>query len=221
VRRRVPTNRMKGGWIAARLWEQTPVECALDELGALSIQEVSHERSGRQQVAAALAQFHYLGYGGAVGENLQYVMRDAQGRLLACLVFGAAAWKCQARDQFIGWDQGQRQRGLCQLANNARFLILPWVKVPRLASWILGRVLQRLSEDWQAKYGHRIALAETFVEADRFYGACYRAANWVRVGSTQGRTRQDRQRRINAALKEVYLYPLRADFREYLQHGTT
>ncbi len=216
ARRRVPTNRMKGAWIAPRLWDQRPLECPLHELGRLFIEEVSGEPTGRQQVAAALAQFHYLGYGGAIGENLQYLARDGQGRLLACVVFGAAAWKCQARDQFIGWDSVQRQRGLCQLANNSRFLILPSVKVPRLASWTLSQVLRRLSGDWQKKYGHRMALAETFVERERFSGVCYRAANWIRIGSTCGRTRQDRERKMQAPIKDVYLYPLQKNFRQEL-----
>lgn len=102
-------------------------------------------------MAAAPSQFHYLGFGGAVGENLQYIVRDGHERLLACLVFGSAAWKCQSRDQFIGWNPEQRRRNLCGLANNSRFLILPWVKVPGLASWVLGSVARRLSSDWQAK----------------------------------------------------------------------
>jgi hypothetical protein len=216
ARRRVPTNRMKGAWIAPRLWDHRPLECTLNELGRLCIEEVSGERAGRQQVAAALAQFHYLGYGGAVGENLQYVARDEQGRQLACVVFGAAAWKCQARDQWIGWDSVQRRRGLCQLANNSRFLILPWVKVPRLASWTLSQVLRRLSGDWQNKYGHGMALAETFVERERFSGVCYRAANWIRIGSTCGRTRQDRNHQRQSPVKDIYVYPLRKNFRQQL-----
>jgi hypothetical protein len=215
-RRRMPINRMQGGWIARRAWDQVPVAGALESLGPLFVQEISGERSGRQQVAAALSQFHYLGYGGAVGENLQYVVRDAQDRLLACLVFGAAAWKCQARDQFIGWDPVQRRRNLRHLANNSRLLILPWVKVPHLASWLLSQVTGRLGEDWQAKYGHPVVLVETFVQRPPFLGTAYRAANWIQVGATTGRTRQDSQRRIQAPLKDVYLYPLRRDFREQL-----
>ena len=117
----------------------------------------------RVWVARALSQFHYLGFGGTVGENLQYVVRDGQSRPLACLVFGAAAWKCQERDRFLGWSAEQRQRNLGLVANNARYLILPWVKVPHLASWILAQVSRRLTQDWQAKYGHPIVVLETFV----------------------------------------------------------
>ena len=131
---------------------------------------MSAQAAERAWVKAALVQFHYLGFGGAVGENLQYVVRDGQGRPLACLVFGAAAWKCQGRDQFIGWSAPQRQRHLGLVANNTRFLILPWVKVPHLASWILGQISRRIARDWQAKYGHGLVLLETFVERERFRG---------------------------------------------------
>jgi hypothetical protein len=189
----------------------------LAQLGRLTVSEVSSQASERVWVRAALRQFHYLGFGGAVGENLHYVVRDGQGRLLACLVFGAAAWKCQGRDQFIGWSAQQRQRHLDLVANNTRFLILPWVKVPHLASWILGRISRRLTHDWQAKYGHDLVLLETFVERRRFRGTAYRAANWLAVGATTGRTRQDRHTCIQTPVKDIYLYPLRRDFREVLQ----
>ena len=186
------------------------------QLSPLSVQEVSGQLAPRAWVKAALARFHYLGFGGAVGENLQYVVREAQGRPLACLVFAAAAWKCQARDQFIGWTSGQRQRHLGLVANNTRFLILPWVKVPDLGSWILGQVAGRIARDWQAKYGHPVVLLETFVERERFRGTVYRAANWQPVGMTAGRTRQDRHTCLQVPVKDIYLYPLRRRFREPL-----
>lgn len=218
-RRQRPTNRMRCqsqlpvvGEVADR-----PLDCALAQLGALTLSEVSAQAAERAWVRAMLGRFHYLGFGGAVGENLQYVARDGQGRPLACLVFGAAAWKCQSRDQFIGWSVEQQKRNLGRLANNTRFLILPSVRVPHLASWLLGRVSRRLSRDWQAKYGHPIVALETFVERERFRGTAYRAANWLAVGRTTGRTRQDRHTCIQAPVKDVYLYPLRRDFREALQ----
>jgi hypothetical protein len=189
----------------------------LAQLGSLSLREVSSQASERAWVRAALGRFHYLGFGGAVGENLQYVAADRHGRLLACLVFGAAAWKCQDRDQFIGWSVEERKANLGLIANNTRFLILPWVKGPHLASWILGRVSRGLSADWQAKYGHPIALLETFVERECFVGTAYRAANWLAVGATAGRTRQNRHTCIQAPVKDIYLYPLRRSFREALQ----
>ncbi len=218
-RRQVPTNRMRcrstsGGHPA---WDASPIEGGLAQLGRLTVNEVSSQASERVWVRAALRQFHYLGFGGAVGENLQYVVRDGQGRLLACLVFGAAAWKCRDRDRFIGWSAPRRERNLGLIVNNARFLILRWVKVPHLASWILGQISRRLARDWQAKYGHGLVLLETFVERERFRGTAYRAANWLAVGATTGRTRQDRHTCIQAPVKDIYLYPLRRDFREVLQ----
>ena len=130
-----------------------------------------HPNRRRALFADGLRQYHYLGYGGSVGENLQYLIGTEPERPLVLLLFGAAAWKCQERDRFIGWPQESRQRHLGLVANNSRFLILPWVKVPHLGSWALGQVSRRLSEDWQGKYGHCIALVETFVEAGRFVGA--------------------------------------------------
>jgi hypothetical protein len=218
-RRQVPTNRMRCLSELARTFDapEGPIQCGLDPLGEITIQEVSSQASERGWVRAALGRFHYLGFGGAVGENLQYLVRDGQGRELACLVFGAAAWKCQDRDRFIGWSVEQRQRHLGEIANNSRFLILPWVRVPHLASGILGRISRRLAADWQSKYGHRIVLLETFVERDRFAGTVYRAANWLAVGETSGRTRQDRHICIQAPVKDIYLYALRPDFRSVLQ----
>ena len=197
--------------------ELAPLACPLPELGTLQVMEVSAQTAERAWIKTALSQFHYLGFGGPVGQNLQYVVRDLQGRRLACLVFGAAAWKCQERDRFIGWSVEQRQKNLALVANNTRFLVLPSVRVPSLGSWILGQIARRLAQDWQAKYGHRIVLLETFVERARFAGTVYRAANWQRVGMTAGRTRQDRHTCLQVPVKDIYLYPLTGGFREALQ----
>jgi len=215
-RRQRPYNRMAARPLQPRLWDRTPVRGTLSQIAPLTLREVSAEAGARREFEAALAEFHYLGYRGAVGENLQYTVSGADGRLLACLVFGAAAWKCRARDEFIGWSHDQRARSLGWIANNSRFLILPFVEVPHLASWILGAVLRRLSSDWENKYGHPIVLAETFVDRSRFRGTCYRAANWIRQGATTGRTRQDRYTTLKVPVKDLYLYPLRSDFRSFL-----
>ena len=217
ARRQVPANRMRCGAPPARVEPTEPMVCALAALRPLSVEEVSGQPAERAWIRGALAQFHYLGFGGAVGQNLQYVVRDGQHRPLACAVFGAAAWKCQDRDGFIGWPAQQRQRNLALVANNSRFLILPWVKAPHLGSWVLGQVAGRIARDWQAKYGHPVVLLETFVERERFGGTVYRAANWQRVGATRGRTRQDRHTRIQVPVKDIYLYPVCRRFREALQ----
>jgi hypothetical protein len=216
ARRQVPASRMRQTRVESVDWDQSCLQSPLRALGSLEVAEVSQDRSQRQQVACALKEFHYLGFAGAVGENLHYTVRSDQGRLLACLVFGSVAWKCQSRDAHIGWSADQRRRNLHLLTNNTRFLILPGVRVPHLASWVLGSVCRRLSCDWQAKYGHPIHLVETFVEQQRFVGTSYRAANWICVGSTTGRTRQDRDRLIQAPVKDVFLYALEGRFRELL-----
>ena len=216
ARRRAPSNRMAARHVPRQLWDSTPITGTLRDLEPLTLREISTDGAARIRFAAALAEFHYLGYRGTVGENLQYAVTDKDGRLLACLLFGSAAWKCKPRDGFIGWNPEQRQRNLHLITNNARFLILPFVRAPHLASCILGRVLRRLSADWQNKYGHPILLVETFVERERFAGTSYKAANWLRLGSTTGRSRQDRQRILRVPIKDVYLYPLHPRFREEL-----
>ena len=126
------------------------------------------------------------------------------------------SWQCRARDQYLGWDSATRQRRLSYLANNTRFLIVPWARVPHLASHLLRRIARRLSADWMGQYGHPIYLLETFVDTSRFQGTCYRAAHWQPVGQTTGRTRQNKTRVAQASPKAVWLYPLRPDFRSAL-----
>ena len=150
---------------------------------------------------------------------MKYLVRDQLGRPLSCVLFGSAAWKTEPRDQFIGWDAVTRERNLMYLTNNTRFLILPWVTVPHLASHLLSQLSHRLSSDWDAKYGHPIYLIETFVERMRFRGTCYQAANWICTGPTKGRTRNDRYTTIEAPVKDVYVYPLHKCFRRELCDG--
>jgi len=169
----------------------------------------------RVRIARYLDQHHYLGSPDPLGQ-LHYLVQDRHGRDLACVLFGPAAWKVSARDLFIGWSAAQRQAGLGHLANNSRFLILPWVRVPHLASHLLAGAVRRLREDWQARHGLELWLVETFVEQQRFSGTCYRAANWVCVGQTKGRTRNDRNHRLNVPVKDVYLLGLVPDFRQRL-----
>lgn len=202
----------------AVLADAAPIAEALAELQPLRVETTSPGHPDRLIVSRYLSQRHYLGYRGPVGETLAYLVRDCHGRDLACVLFGAAAWKTRPRDAWIGWDDATRARRLLYIANNSRFLILPWVRVPHLASHVLACVLRRLSADWQAKYGHPVHLVETFVDRSRFKGTCYRAANWILVGQTQGRSRQDRDRLLRVPVKDVYLYPLTRDFRSRLCH---
>jgi hypothetical protein len=170
----------------------------------------------RRRVSQWLQQHHYRGFNGVVGENVQYLARDVRGRELAVMVFGAAAWKAAVRDQFIGWSVEQRRQRLNGIANRQRFLILPWVRVPHLASHLLALAPRRLSADWQPRYGHPVWLVETFVEQERFAGTSYRAAGWIPLGRTTGRTRQDRQRTLQTPIKTVWVCPLHPRFRQRL-----
>jgi hypothetical protein len=178
--------------------------------------ELVQSLSQRRRVKHLLQHYHYRGFSGAVGENVQYVARDASGRELAAMVFGAAAWKVASRDQFIGWSVSQRTAGLLWIANQQRFLILPWVRVPHLASHLLALAARRLSTDWQSRYGHPVWLIETFVEQERFSGTCYQAAGWQPLGCTTGRTRQDRARTLQTPLKTIWIKALHPQFRNLL-----
>lgn len=163
-----------------------------------------------------LSRYHYLGFSGTVGQNMKYMVFDKKGDPLSCLLFGSAAWKSAPRDEYIGWSHKAREANINLITNNMRFLILPWVKVPHLASHILGQVARRIGQDWVQKYGHPIYLLETFVENRRFVGTCYKAANWVYVGQTTGRSRNDRHFKLKVPVKDIYLFPLVRKFREVL-----
>jgi hypothetical protein len=189
---------------------------SLQDLLPLQITQVSPRAKDHALFNCLLSRYHYLGHRTTVGENIHYLVRDCQGRPLACVLFGSAAWKTAPRDTFIGWDPPVREKNLIKITNNTRFLILPWVKVFNLASHILSRVSQRIAADWLTKYSHPIYLLETFVDRSRFQGTCYRAANWIYTGTTQGRTRNDRNHKIQAPVKDVYVYPLSKRFRREL-----
>ena len=193
----------------------TEIVCSLRELIPLRI-DVVRETTSSQLFKHFLAEYHYLGFSGTIGENIKYMVYDRWQRPLACLLFGSAAWKVSSRDKWIGWKPNLRQAYLPYMTNNSRFLILPWVQVPHLASHLLARIAWRISGDWIQKYGHPIYLLETFVEQDRFRGTCYRAANWICVGQTQGRSRNDTDRTLQVPVKDVYLYPLIPDVRKVL-----
>jgi hypothetical protein len=191
------------------------IEGSLQSLQPLHL-ELAHTPKLRRRVARLLAHYHYRGFNGAVGENVQYLAQDSQGRDVAVMVFGGAAWKVAVRDEFIGWSVAQRPGQLASLANQQRFLILPWVRVPHLASHLLAVATRRLSADWRDRYGHPIWLVETFVERERFAGTAYQAAGWLCLGTTTGRTRQDRQRTLQSPIKSVWVKPLHPDFRKLL-----
>jgi hypothetical protein len=192
--------------------DQSPIENDLKALQPVSVEPLLAKDSRLGLFKFLLHRYHYLGFQTCVGETLRYTAYDRHGRLLACMLFGSAAWKAGDRDAFIGWNAETRKRNLFLLTNNTRFLILPWVHVKHLASHILGKVCARLNADWIDKYGHPIHLIETFVERDRFRGTCYRAAGWMHTGATVGRSRNDRDQTLSVPVKDIYLYPLNKDY---------
>lgn len=190
-------------------WEQPPVlESTLRELRPIRLELV---RAGTIEVkrwAYLLDRYHYLGLR-LVGENAGYLAYDRHGREVACLLFGAPAWRCAARDFYLRWSSSERAARLKFVANNTRFLILPWLRVPHLASHVLGQAAARIGRDWQSKYGHGLEWLESFVDTSRYGGICYQAAHWQYVGQTTGRSRQDRAHTLQVPRKAVYLYRLR------------
>jgi len=200
---------------AATRIDTAPIHGPLSQLQPIEIQPV--RRTPDEALFNSLMEHHhYLGYEQPVGEHLKYVAW-AQGRPIACLAWSSAPRHLGSRDRFIGWSTETRRRNLRFLAYNTRFLILPWVDVPHLASHLLGRMAKQLSEDWERLYQHPIYFLETFVDPERFRGTCYRAANWILLGRTTGRGKDDQTNRPNRSIKEVLGYSLTRRFRELLQ----
>ncbi len=195
------------------------LRCTLGELGALDFQQV-RRRAEEALVDALLAAHHYLGRPRPVGEHLKFLVTAAE-RPVACFVWSSAARHLGPRDRYLGWSAEARRRNIAALAYNSRFLILPWVEVPHLASHLLGRMARRLSQEWVEHYGHPVYFLETFVDPQRFRGTCYRAANWRYLGRTTGRGKDAHSKRPNRSIKEVLGYPLTPRFRELLSSNDT
>lgn len=195
--------------------DTTPIQRSLRELGPIEIRQVRRTKD-EPILAALIEQHHYLGYTQPVGEQLKYMAFAAGGTPLACFTWSSAPRHLGARDRYIGWSPEVRQANIRYVAYNSRFLVLPWVNVPHLASHLLGRVTRRLPADWESIYGHPVYFAETFVHTERFKGTCYRAANWGVMGRTTGRGKDDQTHRQNRPIKDVLGLPLVKRFREKL-----
>lgn len=194
--------------------DSTPVRGSLADLGALEFRQV--RRSAEESVFNGLIEtYHYLGYTQPVGEHLKCLVY-AGPRPLACFSWSSAPRHLGPRDRFIGWSAEARRRNIRFIAYNSRFLILPWVEVRHLASHLLGRMARMLPREWDRVYGHPVHFAETFTDPTRFRGTCYRAANWVCLGRTTGRGKDDHTGRQNRPLKDVLGLPLHRRFRDLL-----
>lgn len=197
------------------LHDETPINCKLKELQPLGV-EVVTSKADWQQLKSYIDQYHYLKFDRCISESMAYLVLSHDGKPLAGLLFGSPAWSCRDRDAFIGWTKEARRDNLIMTTNNSRFVIFPWVKVPHLASHILSIISKRISADWMKKYGHAICLLETFVEAGRFKGTCYKAANWLHVGRTTGRGRNGGHHNAVLPIKDIYLSPLSKSWRAVL-----
>jgi hypothetical protein len=199
---------------------QTPCEGALEQWLPVEL-ELIDQAAARQLFQQYIHRYHYLGYRVPYGAQLRYFVRSQQASrpALACLLFTSAAWKMAPRDGYIGWSEPARARCLARVVNNSRFLILPWVHIPNLASHVLSQAAKRVKQDWRARYGVEPVLLETLVDRSRYAGTCYRAANWTSVGLTQGRGRMDRSGKAQGERKEIFLFPLRRDWQRQLGGG--
>lgn len=204
----------KGVALSPATAAQSPITQAVHELPPPQFHPVRAKKDSRLW-NEYIQRYHYLGYTPLSGAQLRYFV-TVDGRFVALLGFGAAAWKTAPRDQFIGWAPEQRLKNIHLIANNARFLILPWVQSKGLASQILARITRRLPSDWHNRYGYRPVLLETFVQSDRFRGTCYKAANWIHVGHTTGRGKLDVTHQCAIPVKAIWLYPLTRHFQRAL-----
>lgn len=197
------------------LLDTRPLTCNLSDLDVIGLRQVRRTLD-EPVVQALLDAYHYLGYTRPVGEHLKYMV-TAGDRVIGCFLWSSAARHLAPRDRYIGWAPAQRRAGIHLIAYQSRFLILPWVKVPHLASHLLSLMNRRLSSDWEAVYAHPIHFVETFVDIELYRGTCYRAANWAPLGLTTGRGKNAQTHRPSRSRKQVYGYGLRKDFRELLR----
>lgn len=197
--------------------DQTPVEGTVSDLGPIEFRQV--RRTPAEALFNSLIEHHhYLGYCQPVGEQLKYIVY-AKDRPIACLAWSSAPRHIGDRDRFIGWTKDDRKKNLSLIACNTRFLILPWVKVSCLASHILGAMARILPKDWERIYNHPLHYLETFIDQERFHGTCYRAANWICLGKTTGRGKNDQTHKVNRSIKGVWGYPMSKKFRFQLCGG--
>ena len=196
--------------------DKTPVQNPLEDLLPITLKSV--RRTHFEKIFNGLvSEYHYLGYTQPVGEHFKYVA-FSNARPIACLAWGSAPWYIGARDRFIGWPKEIREKNLHLIANNLRFLILPWIQVPCLASYLLALNRKCLSKDWQRLYHHPIYLLETFVDKQRYLGTCYKADNWINVGQTTGQGKLSKTKQQTLSKKAVFVYPLVKNFRQELSH---
>jgi hypothetical protein len=196
--------------------DTTPIRAKVSEVQPLRLKQV-RRTSSEKLFNGLISKYHYLGYSQPVGEHLKYIVY-AKDRPIACFAFSSAPRHIGSRDRFIGWKPFVRKKNIHLIAYNTRFLILPWIQIPHLASHLLGRIVKVIGTDWKHLYNHPVYILETFVDTEKFKGTCYKAANWKYLGNTTGRGKNDLSHKINRSIKAVWAYPLSKHFREKLQY---
>lgn len=197
--------------------DKTTINTSVSDIRPFEIRQV-RGTSFEKLFNSLIEQFHYLGYCHPVGEHLKYIV-FANNKPIACFAWSSAPRHIDSRDKYIGWSADSRKKNLHFIAYNSRFLIFEWIRVPHLASHLLGRMARILPLDWKEVYGHPVYFLETFVDTELFSGTCYKAANWIYLGVTTGRGKNDQTHKQNRSIKAVWGYPLSKKFREVLQHG--
>ncbi len=199
--------------------DTTPISCKVTDLKSITVKMVRHTKL-EPLYDSLVEQYHYLGYVQIVGNHLKY-MAFVGDTPVACIGWGSAAWAVQSREEFVGWSKNVKNKNLHFIANNTRYLVLPWVTVKCLASKILALNIKRISFDWLKVYNYPLYMLETFVEQDRFKGTCYKASNWIRVGQTKGTSKKGHKHLKHGKIKDVYLYPLNKNFKRLLVDDTS
>jgi hypothetical protein len=210
----IPNNQKHNRNVPIVQIDNSPICKNISDIKTLKLKMVRHTDL-EPLYNSLVQQFHYLGYCQIVGNHLKYIA-FIDDRPTACLGWGSATWSVKSRESFVGWNKSTKEKNLHFIANNTRFLILPCVKIKCLASKILATNVKRISDDWSKIYNYPLYLLETFVERNRFKGTCYKAANWINVGHTKGTAKRGHDHLFHGNIKDVYLYPLRKDFRKKL-----
>lgn len=194
--------------------DTNPINKKLSALNNITIKIVSSTPI-EKDYNGLIDKYHYLGFKLGSGEQLKYIV-FGDSKYIGAIGFDSSALKVSDREKYIGWNREEKAKNLFKIINNTRFLIMPWVRVPNLASYILGKISRRIRQDWLDRYNHEIVLLETFIEKNRFKGSCYKAANWKCIGETKGRGRNDRYNERKLAVKDIYIYPLTKYFKRSL-----
>jgi len=205
---------MKAIAVTERTAPRDPVTGDVSDYAGIEVQPI-FSKEEKSLWKEYVERYHPEKYAPPRGANMRYMVRHG-GQELGCMMFSPSAWALEDRDKWIGWTERDRSQRLVYVLNNSRFLLFPWVRIRNLASYALGRAVRRVRDDWLENFLYAPVLLETFIDREKYKGTCYKAAGWQMIGVTKGRGRQDRDREGLSRPRDIYVYPLEKDFREYL-----